>query len=75
MTADDTNLVLEHLKRIQERIGGMERRMDSLELRMTSLDEHMRGVQTSITDLGMRMGHVEKDVSLIKRRLDLVDAE
>jgi hypothetical protein len=70
MADEPENLVLIYLRRIDERLAGLERefmlRMTGLEARMGSLEARFSGREVRADSIGHRLDRIE-------RRLDLVD--
>ena len=71
MADEPNNLVLIYLRRIDERLAGLERefmlRMTGLEARMGSLEGRFSGLEVRADTIGHRLDRIEQ-------RLDLVDA-
>lgn len=74
MTDNVENLILERLRRIDERLGNIEDSMQDMKTRVTALDEHMSGVMISLGALNNRMDRFDERLSRVERRLDLRDA-
>ncbi len=74
MTNNVENLILERLRRIDERLSNIEGDMKDLKTRTTALDEHLNGVIISLSGLNSRMDRFDERLSRVERRLDLKDA-
>jgi hypothetical protein len=68
------NLILERLRRIDDRLATIEGDMSDVKTRITALDEQMHGVMTSIVGLNSRMDRFDERLGRVERRLDLKDA-
>ena len=74
MTEDATNLVLEHLKRIQGRLTVIEIDIGDLKMRASAMEQYQGQVLTLLGALNQRMDRFDERLSRIERRLDPVDA-
>ena len=72
--SDAENLIYELLKRIQSDLAELKREQLSMGIRLAAIEQHMAANQVEIARLSGDMAQVKSDISLIKRRLDLVDA-
>jgi archaellum component FlaC len=67
MADEPDNLVLQYLRRIDQRVERLTHDMHDMKLRMTSVEEGLAGVNR-------RLDRLEDRVERIERRLDLVEA-
>ncbi|WOE73919.1 hypothetical protein [Alterisphingorhabdus coralli] len=74
MTENVENLILERLKRIDQRLGTMEGDIQDLKIRMTAMEEHMAGLFTSMAGVHSRLDRFDERLSRVEKRLDLQDA-
>ena len=74
MTSNVENLILERLKRMDERLGNIEGDMHDMKIRMTVVEEHLGNVILSISGLNSRMDRFDERLARVERRLDLKDA-
>ncbi len=65
---------LELMKRMHADLTDVKREQLSQGLRLATIEQHLAANQVEIARLSGDMAHVKKDLVLIKRRLDLVDA-
>jgi septal ring factor EnvC (AmiA/AmiB activator) len=75
MTEPDFNLMLAILKEIRGDIAEMKQDLADLKLRVHVLEDQYASLAMSMAGLNHRLDRVQADVSLIRRRLDLVDAD
>jgi hypothetical protein len=68
------NLILERLRRMDDRLVNIEGDMHDLKLRMTVVEEHLGNVVLSIAALNGRMDRFDERLGRVERRLDLSDA-
>jgi hypothetical protein len=78
MADEPDNLVLIYLRRIDERLAGLERefmlRMTGLEARMGSLEGRFSGLEVRFAALEVRADTIGHGLDRIERRSDLVDS-
>ena len=74
MNDEATNLVLEHLKRIQSRLGNIELDVSDVKTRLSAMEQHQGHILALLGSLGGRMDRFDERLARIERRLDLVDA-
>ncbi|HEY0445462.1 MAG TPA: hypothetical protein VGD19_03315 [Allosphingosinicella sp.] len=72
--SDVANHALELLKRVHADLTDVKREQSSKGLRLASMEQHLAANQLEIARLSGDMQQVKSDISLIKRRPDLVDA-
>jgi len=73
MTNTVENLILERLRRIDDRLHDMHGDMKDIKLRMTATEEHLLSIQTSVLALNSRMDRFDDRLARVERRLDLKD--
>ena len=74
MTDEIGNLILERLRRMDNRLANVESDMHDLKLRMSGVEDHLATVIVSITGLNHRMDRFDERLGRVERRLDLSDA-
>jgi archaellum component FlaC len=72
MTENVENLILERLRRMDERLGNMEDDIRGIKTRASAIDEHLAGMLISLGGLNSRMDKFDEPVARIERRLELV---
>lgn len=75
MTENVESLVLEQLRRLNQRFDRFELEGVDTKMRMTSIDEHLAGIMMSVSGINNRLDRLEERVGRIERRLDLTDAK
>jgi len=75
MNDDVGNLILERLRRMDERLSNIECDMHDLKLRMTVVEEHVGNLVLSISGLNARMDRFDERLARVERRLELRTAE
>lgn len=73
MDDNQTNLVLEHLKRIQTTLARHDDLFDQIILRLSNLERDMAGLKADIAGINARLDSFERRLTRIERRLDLID--
>ena len=73
MTENVENLILERLRRMDDRLSNMEGDMHDIKLRMTMTEEHLGNMIISLSGLNSRMDRINERVERIERRLDLTE--
>jgi predicted nucleic acid-binding Zn-ribbon protein len=68
------NLILERLRRIDDRLSNIEGDVRDTKLRLTAVEEHLLSIQTSVFGLTQRMDRFDERLSRVETRLDLRDA-
>ena len=74
MTDEVSNLILERLRRMDDRLSEIQGDMKDMKLRMTAVVRHLLGIQTSIFGLNQRMDRFDERLGRVAWRLDLKDA-
>ena len=74
MTENVENLILERLRRIDDRLGDIQGDLQDVKIRLTAGEEHMLSIQTSLVGLNSRMDRFDERLSRVERRMDLKDA-
>jgi hypothetical protein len=72
---EETNMVLEHLKRFQVGQARMEAKLDQVIVRVASLESHVAQLHVDLAGVHLRLDHGDKRVERIERRLELRDSE
>jgi len=65
---------LELLKRFHADFTDFRQEQDSVRARLSSLEQHFGTMTVDLAQIRVEMDGMRNDISLIKRRLDLVDA-
>ena len=73
MTENVENLILEMLRRMDQRMQLMADDLSDIKLRVTATEEHLASIMMSIAGLNSRM-EIAGRVSRIERRMNLTDA-
>ena len=73
MTAVDTSLLMEIMRKIQTDISDIKSDMSELKMRATATDEHLSGIFVSTTGINNRIDRFDARLERIERRLDLTD--
>ena len=71
---DVAELTYELLKRMQVDLTDVKREMSSFRARLSSIGQHYVTMSGDLAQIRIELDDIRSDVSLIKRRLDLVDA-
>ena len=74
MTDDVGNLILERMRRMDDRLSNIEGDLHDIKLRMTVVEEHLGNVVLSISGLNARMDRFDERLTRVERRLELSDA-
>jgi archaellum component FlaC len=72
MTENVENLILERLRRMDERLGNMEDDIRGIKTRVSAIDEHLAGMLISLGGLNSRMDKFDEPVARVERRLELL---
>ncbi|MFN7398714.1 MAG: hypothetical protein ACK5SX_06525 [Sandaracinobacter sp.] len=75
MTAEAESLILELLRQIRSDIAEVRQDMSDLKLRVHVLEDQYASLAMSVSGVNHRLDRIQGDVTTIKRRLNLVDAE
>ena len=65
------NLILERLKRIDQRLETIEDGLSELKTRATAVDEHIGGMFITLSGVNTRLDRIDDRMKRIARRLDL----
>ncbi len=71
--SDVADLTYELLKRVHADISELKREMVSNRARLSSLEQHYATMSGDLAQIRIELDDIRADVSLIKRRLDLVE--
>ena len=75
MTDDVGNLILDRIRRIDERLGNIVDDIQNLKTRVSALDEHMVSMIIGLSGVNTRLDKFDERIVRIERRLDLTDAK
>jgi septal ring factor EnvC (AmiA/AmiB activator) len=75
VTAEAESLILELLRQIRGDIAEVRQDMSDLKLSVHVLEDQYASLAMSVSGLNHRLDRIQGDVTTIKRRLNLVDAE
>ncbi len=75
MNDDVGNLILERLRRMDDRLSNIEGDMHDMKLRMTVVEEHVGNLVLSISGLNARMDRFDERLARVERRMELRGAE
>ena len=75
MTENVENLILERLRRIDERLLNIENDVSELKTRSNAHDEHLSGILIALSGNNNRFDRLDERLRRIERRLDLTDAQ
>ena len=73
MTDNVENLMLEMLRRIDQRIDNVEGDMRDTKVRMTMVEEHLGNFMIGVSGVNSRLDRMVERVERIERRLDLTE--
>lgn len=74
MTDNVENLILERLRRIDDRLINMEDDIQVVKSRLSAIDEHMGGMLITLSGLNTRMDKFDERLGRVERRLELSEA-
>ena len=75
MTDNVENLILERLRRIDDRLANIEGDMHDIKLRMTVAEEHLGNMLLAISGLNARMDRFDERLTRVERRMELRGGE
>ncbi len=75
MSEVDFSLILSILKEIRVDVADIKQDISDLKMRVHVLEDQYASIAMSVSGVNHRLDRVQTDVTTIKRRLDLVDAE
>ena len=75
MTDEIGNLILERLRRMDDRLVNIEGDMHDIKLRMTVVEEHIGNLVLGVSGLNARMDRFDERMTRVERRMDLRGAE
>jgi len=75
VTGNVENLILERLRRIDDRLSNIEGDMQDIKLRMTVAEEHLGNMVLSISGLNARMDRFDERLTRVERRMELRGGE
>jgi hypothetical protein len=65
------NLILERLRRMDDRLSNIEGDLHDIKLRTTVVEEHIGNLVLSVSGLNARMDRFDERLSRVERRLEL----
>jgi len=68
------NLVLEQLRRLNQRFDVFELEGVDMKIRMSAVDEHLAGIMMSVAGINSRLDRMDERLGRVERRLELTDA-
>ena len=71
MTDDVGNLILERLRRMDDRLVNIEGDLHDMKLRMTVVEEHIGNLVLGISGLNARMDRFDERLTRVERRMEL----
>jgi len=74
MSEAPDNLILQYLRRFDERQARFENDMQDLKVRMSSIEAQLTTLRIDVTHVLHRMDRMDERLLRIERRLDLADA-
>lgn len=74
MTDNVENLILERLRRMDDRLLNIENDISELKTRVTAIDEHLSGILIASSGNDTRLDRIDEPLERIERRLDLTEA-
>jgi len=74
MADERTNLVLEHLRRIDRKVDGLSNDMQQVILRLGSIERHVSGLNVSDVNQNAEIDRIKVRLDRIERRLELSDS-
>ena len=72
--SDVAEMTYELLKRVHADVGELKREVVSVKHRLSSLEQHQATLAGDVARINSELDDIRVDISLIKKRLDLVDA-
>jgi len=75
VTDEIGNLILERLRRMDDRLVNIEGDMHDVKLRMTVVEEHIGNLVLGVSGLNARMDRFDERMTRVERRMDLRGAE
>jgi hypothetical protein len=75
VTDEIGNLILERLRRMDDRLVNIEGDMHDIKLRMTVVEEHIGNLVLGVSGLNARMDRFDERMTRVERRMDLRGAE
>jgi predicted nucleic acid-binding Zn-ribbon protein len=74
MTSEPDSLVIQYMRRFDQKLDRVLDDVGDLKLRMTTLEERFAGVEMNVAGIQRRIDRVETRLDRIEKRLDLVDS-
>ena len=73
MTDEIGNLILERLRRMDDRLVNIEADIHDLKLRVSGVEDHIGTLVASMAGLNARMDRFDARLTRVERRLDISD--
>ena len=73
MADEPTNLVLEHLRRIDRKVDGLGVDMQQVILRLGSIERHMAGLSITEVNQNAEIDRIKARLDRVEQRLELSD--
>ena len=73
MTDEIGNLILERLRRMDDRLVNIEADMHDVKLRVSAVEDHIGTLVASMAGLNARMDRFDARLTRVERRLDISD--
>ncbi|WP_298691515.1 hypothetical protein [uncultured Sphingomonas sp.] len=73
MTDEIGNLILERLRRMDDRLVNIESDMHDVKLRVSAVEDHIGTLVASMAGLNARMDRFDARLTRVERRLDISD--
>jgi hypothetical protein len=73
VTDEIGNLILERLRRMDDRLVNIESDIHDLKLRVSSVEDHIGTLVASMAGLNARMDRFDARLTRVERRLDISD--
>ena len=75
MTEADNRFVTDMMRKFQGDLGEVKRDVTALTLRQSATEHFEQGLMAHIASIHAGIDEIKNDMRMVKRRLDLVDAE
>ena len=75
MTENVENLILERLRRMDDRLSNIEDDTHGIKTRLSALEEHTGGMLISLGGLNTRMDKFDERLARLERRFELTESK
>jgi predicted nucleic acid-binding Zn-ribbon protein len=75
MSLDQSTLIVEILKRMQADVSDIKRDVGDMKFRIHVLEDQTASTVMALAGVNHRLDRMQDDMTSVKRRLDLVDAD